>query len=101
MPILAIKDRRSGIIQVVPAKGIDKWAIRRSRRGLEPFDYESKSDNGASDLALKRAVKDTTQAEVILEEILVGVPWLMAKSTEPLRIWQVNSGHDGSDRVTI
>ena len=41
MPILAIKDRKSGMIQsrVVPAKGIDKFAIKRLKKDIELLGY--------------------------------------------------------------
>ena len=37
MPILAIKDRKSGMIQsrVVPAKGTDKFAIKKLTKDIE------------------------------------------------------------------
>ena len=77
MPILAIKDRKSGMIQsrVVPAKGTDKFAIKRLKKDIELLGYKKiilKSDNESSILALKQAVKDSTNIEVILEESPVG-----------------------------
>ena len=41
MPILAIKDRKTGIIQsrVVPAKGTDKFAIKRLKKDIELLGY--------------------------------------------------------------
>ena len=77
MPILAIKDRKSGMIQsrVVPAKGAEKFAIKRLVKDLELLGYNKvvlKSDNEASIIALKKAVKETTKVEIIPEESPVG-----------------------------
>ena len=77
MPILAIKDRKSGMIQsrVVPSKGNDKFAIKRLVKDIELLGYNKvilKSDNESSILALKKAVKESTKVEVVLEESPVG-----------------------------
>ena len=77
MPILAIKDRTSGMIQsrVVPAKGTDKFAIKRLVKDIELLGYNKiilKSDNEPSILALKKAVKEITKVEIIPEESPVG-----------------------------
>ena len=77
MPILAIKDRKTGMMQsrVVPAKGNDKFAIKRLVKDIELLGYNKvilKSDNESSILALKKSVKETTKVEIILEESPVG-----------------------------
>ena len=77
MPILAIKDRKSGMIQsrVVPAKGNDRFAIKRLVKDIELLGYSKiilKSDNESSILALKKSVKETTNIEIIPEESPVG-----------------------------
>ena len=58
MPILAIKDRKTGMMQsrVVPSKGNDKYAIKRLKKDLELLGYKKiilKSDNESSILSLK------------------------------------------------
>ena len=73
MPILAIKDRRTGMMQsrVVPAKGNDKFAIKRLVKDIELLGYNKvilKSDNESSILALKKSVKEITKVEIIPEE---------------------------------
>ncbi len=77
MPILVIKDRKSGIMQsrVVPAKGNDKFAIKRLVQDIKLLGYTKviiKSDNEPSILALKKSTKETTKVEVIPEESPVG-----------------------------
>ena len=77
MPILAIKDRKTGMIQarVVPTKGTDKFAIKRLKKDIELLGYKKivlKSDNESSILALKQAVKDSTHVEIIPEESPIG-----------------------------
>ena len=77
MPILAIKDRKTGIIQarVVPSKGNDKYAKKRLKKDIELLGYKKivmKSDNESSILSLKQAVKDNTNVEIIPEESPVG-----------------------------
>ena len=62
MPVLALKDRKSGMMQsrVVPAKGTDKFAIKRLVKDIELLGHKKiilKSDNESSILALKKAAK--------------------------------------------
>jgi len=77
MPILAIKDRKTGMMQsrVVPSKGNDKYAIKRLKKDIELLGYKKiilKSDNEPSIISLKQAVKDSMNVEIILEESPVG-----------------------------
>ena len=63
MPILAIKDRKTGMMQsrVVPSKGNDRYAIKRLKKDIELLGYKKiilKSDNESSILSLKQSVKD-------------------------------------------
>ena len=58
MPILAFKDRKTGMIQprVVPTKGNDKYAINRLKKDIELLGYTRivlKSVNEPSMMALK------------------------------------------------
>ena len=73
MPILAIKDRKTGMMQsrVVPAKGNDKYAIKRLVKDIELLGYKKiilKSDNEVAIMALKQAVKRERDQDIILEE---------------------------------
>ena len=57
--------------RLVPAKGTDKYAIKRLKKDIELLGYRKillKSDNESSILALKQAVKDSTHVEIVPEE---------------------------------
>ena len=77
MPILVIKDGRTKFItaKVVPQKGVNDYAVASCKRAVEQMGYKRvilKSDNEASILALKEAVRRETDVEIVTEESPVG-----------------------------
>ena len=74
LPSLQIKDERTGFVwaSVVPAKGLDLYAVNFAIQSLEESGYRRivlKSDNESSMKALKSAIKEGIKSvEIVMEE---------------------------------
>ena len=76
-PMIVLKDRRSGTIKahLVEEKGVNAYAIKRVGQDIGLLGYRKfifKSDNEPAIRALKEAIKNERQEEIIMEESPVG-----------------------------
>ena len=72
MPTLVIKDEKSKmtLAEIVPSKGLDKYAGERAVRMIEYMGYGEmilKSDQEASIMALTRFIKERLNEKIMLE----------------------------------
>ena len=77
MPTILIKDSctKMTFARVVPNKGVNAYAVRRVAEDVKSLGYKRfilKSDNEEAIKALKTAVKNESEEEVVMEESPVG-----------------------------
>jgi hypothetical protein len=77
MPVLMLVDRKSKMImgEIVPRKGIDKFALGRGRKMIDGLGYDEmilKSDQEPSIVALRRGIKEGLRGKIMEEESAVG-----------------------------
>ena len=77
MPIVVAKDNRTKMImaRVVPGEGLDSYAVETLKKIFERLGYKKvilKSDNEPAILALKEAVRQETDVQIVMEEVPVG-----------------------------
>ena len=95
MPIIVMKDTGTGIkfARAVPRKGVDPYAVDKVASDIRRLGYRKllfKSDGGPSLVALKQAVKNALDIEIILETVLHMTTRAMVKLSAKLISGEAN-----------